>query len=96
MKHWGWGGHSGKKTSAHGAHPVPAGQGGSGSLGGRVGRTSRIRGWGGGTRRTPLLARWSPKPWAALERPSSRPSPHATCSPPALAVGTTLGNFEAS
>lgn len=36
-KRWGWGGHSGKKTQAHSAHPVPVGQGDSGSLGEGVG-----------------------------------------------------------
>lgn len=49
MKHWDWGGHSGKKTWAHGAHPVPAGQGDSSSLGERSGRTSRV-GAGAGAR----------------------------------------------
>lgn len=45
-KRWGWGGRSGKKTQAHSAHPVPAGQGDSGSLG------EGVRGQAGCGRRT--------------------------------------------
>lgn len=91
MRHWGWEGHSGRRRWARRAHPGSAGQGGSGSLGWGVGRTSTIR--------LQQAPKGSLVPSSSqlgvqsvrlmLEHPPPLPSPHLTCSLHCFHCGST-------